>query len=258
LFIGISNFHLPGLISLYFQLQEASGDVNKAIQKLSWYCLKGNTWHLLEAQQILHDSTQSLTQSGIISFNLVELTADNSHSILDDGLTWLKASVPAESAAYPQMISIKSQAAMAVFEDSGNDPAHLRNPLAAEKITKFLEKPDGIKAVTQPFESFGGKMKEEAVPFFTRVSERLRHKQRAWNIWDYERIILENFPFVYKTKCISHTTGQTEFAPGHATIIVIPSLVNVATYNKLEPRVSVGNLQKINEFINKPGAASAV
>lgn len=251
LFIGISNFQPPGLVSLYFQLQEDSGDVNKAIQKLSWYCLKGNTWHLLDPRQVLHDSTQGLTQSGIISFNLVELTADNSHSILDNGLTWLRASVPADSAAYPQMISIKSQAAMAVFEDRENDPAHLRNPLAPETITKFLEKPDGVKAVTQPFESFGGKMKEEERSFFTRVSERLRHKQRAWNIWDYERIILENFPFVYKTKCISHTTEQTEFAPGHATIIVIPSLVNVATYNKLEPRVSVGNLQKINEFINR-------
>jgi hypothetical protein len=251
LLIGISHVQLPGLLSIYFQLQEDSGDVNKTIQPTSWYCLKGNRWNKLELQQILRDSTQSLTQSGIISFNLVETTADTNHTILENGLVWLKVSIPFDSAAYPKMISIRSQAALAIFDNRENDPAHLRHPLKPESITKFLEKPDGIKSVIQPFESFGGKMKEENRSFYTRVSERLRHKQRAWTIWDYERIILENFPFVYKVKCIPHTTEQTEYAPGHATIIVIPNLVNTATYNTLEPRVSAGNLQKISEFINR-------
>ncbi len=249
--IGINNFKNVGLLNLYFQIQEDSGDVNKTTQPIAWYSLKENVWQTLTAQQILKDSTQNLTQSGIISFNLLPLTADTTHTIIDDNTVWLKAAVGFDSEAYPKMISIKAQAAIAIFDDNENDPAHLSKPLAKESIAKFLEKPDGVKAVTQPFESYDGKMKEEKTHFYTRVSERLRHKQRVWNIWDYERMILENFPFIYKTKCISHTTEQTEYAPGHTTIIVIPNLVNTATYNKLEPRVSVGNLQKINAFISK-------
>jgi Baseplate J-like protein len=251
LYIGISNFKNVGLLNLYFQIQEDSGDVNKTVQPITWYNLKGNEWHNIAAQQILKDSTHNLTQSGIVSFNLLPPTADTTHTIMDDSLVWLKAAISFDSEAYPKMIGIKAQAAIAIFDDQGNDPTHLSKPLAKDSIAKFLEKPDGVKAVTQPFESYDGKMKEEKTHFYTRVSERLRHKQRAWNIWDYERIILENFPFIYKAKCISHTTEQTEYAPGHTTIIVIPNLVNTATYNKLEPRVSVGNLQKINDFIRK-------
>jgi Baseplate J-like protein len=251
LYIGISNFENVGLLNLYFQIQEDSGDVNKTIQPITWYSLKGNVWHGLAVQQILKDSTHNLTQSGILSFNVLPSSADVQHSIMEDGLVWLKASVTFDSEAYPKMIGIKAQAAIAIFDDHENDPKHLSTPLAKESISKFFEKPDGVKAVTQPFESYDGKMKEEKKHFYTRISERLRHKQRVWNIWDYERMILENFPFIYKAKCISHTTEQTEYAPGHTTIIVIPNLVNTATYNKLEPRVSVGNLQKINDFIHK-------
>lgn len=251
LYIGMADLDLPGVLNIYFQVQEDSGDVNQTIRKVEWYSLKGNRWTRLEPQQILRDSTRNLTQSGIISFNLITETTDTTHQVFDNGLVWLRASVPDNSAAHPKMIGIRSQAGIAIFENRENDPEHLRHPLPPGSITKFLEKPDGVKSVAQPFESFGGKMKEESRHFYTRVSERLRHKQRAWTIWDYERIILENFPFVYKVKCIPHTTSATEYAPGHGTIIVIPSLVNTATYNRLEPRISVGNLEKISEFVNR-------
>lgn len=251
LYIGLENAKTPALINLYFQVQEDSGDVNKAIDGIRWYSLANNNWQQLESVQVLADGTQRLLQSGVISFNLLPETANTTHSILNNNLHWLKAAVSKDTAAYPLLKSIKAQAGLVMFDNRNNDPERLASPLAPNLISKFLNKPDGFKSVTQPFESFGGKMKENSQQFYTRISERLRHKQRAWNIWDYERIILENFPFIYKVKCISHTKEEHEFRPGHVTIIVIPNLTNTSTYNKLEPRISVGNLQKISDFINR-------
>ena len=42
--------------------------------------------------------------------------------------------------------------------------------------------------------------------YYTRVSERLRHKNRAIQLWDYEHLILQNFPHLYRVKMPqSHT-----------------------------------------------------
>jgi hypothetical protein len=103
------------------------------------------------------------------------------------------------------LVKVITQAALAVFEDNNNDQSHFDSALAAESISKLKTAVAEVSKVQQPFASFDGKHKEIGSEFYTRVSERLRHKGRAITPWDYEHLILERFPSVYKVKCISHT-----------------------------------------------------
>jgi hypothetical protein len=114
-----------------------------------------------------------------------------------------------------------------------------------------------VKKIEQPFTSFGGRTKEQNNDFYTRVSERLRHKNRAITIWDYERIILQNFTSVYKVKCLNHTRYEgtavsvNEAAPGNVSLIVISNIRNKNAVDPLKPRTSLVVLDDIKEFIGK-------
>jgi hypothetical protein len=89
------------------------------------------------------------------------------------------------------------------------------------------------------------------------VSERLRHKQRAVSIWDYEHLILQAFPSVYKVKCLNHTSNLKEdgtpdyfeIAPGFVSLIVIPDIRNKNSFDPLQPRASQNLLREIEDFI---------
>lgn len=112
-----------------------------------------------------------------------------------------------------------------------------------------------IKKIEQPFTSFGGRIQEESNEFYTRVSERLRHKNRAITIWDYEHIILQNFQSVYKVKCLNHTrfegtaTSINEAAPGNASLVVVSNIRNKNAVDPLKPRTSLVTLEDIKTFI---------
>jgi hypothetical protein len=153
---------------------------------------------------------------------------------------------------------VVAQATRAVFTDRGNSPAFPATPLPPGTISK-LELPDAaVKAIKQPYPSFGGRCADQSQAFYTRISERLRHKDRAIDLWDYERLILQAFPQIYRVKCLNHTcyepsaTGGTyrELAPGHVTIVTIPNLQAQQQRDPLKPYTSLGTLDEIKQFLN--------
>jgi hypothetical protein len=128
-----------------------------------------------------------------------------------------------------------------------------------------------VKAIVQPFETFGGRGQEVAAAFYTRISERLRHKDRSVALWDYERLILEAFPQVHRAKCLPHTQFQPakaaqlatseqsqntdelakyrELAPGHVTIVVVPNQLQHNLHDPLRPYASLGLLNEVETFL---------
>jgi len=261
LYIGIEHLEPPQNLSLLFQVAEGSVDPELPVQKVYWSYLKENEWVPFTPVQVLSDSTNGLLTSGIMRFDIPgDATDDN--TVLSKDLYWLRASVPDNTGAICDMIAIRAQAVQASFRDQGNDPRHLEQDLPAESIAKFQTKDPDIKAVSQPYSSYGGEMEEGDTAYYTRVSERLRHKNRGVAIWDYERLVLEAFPSIYKVKCINHSTysftgddltiPDSEFAPGFVTIIVIPDLRNRNAVDPLEPRASLGTLTAIrNEIVTR-------
>ena len=256
LYIGIEQLAPPQNISLLIQILE--GSESPLIEKPDavWEYLSDNKWEKFRQSDILSDTTNGLVKSGLVHLAIPkEASSDN--TVLTSGLHWLKVSVANNSGAIPDFIRVISQAVMAEFENNNNDPDYLSQALAAETISKLEFSDSSVKKLTQPFTSFGGKVKEQSRAFYKRISERLRHKQRAITIWDYEHLILEEFPSVYKVKCLNHTkyTGDkntySDIAPGNVSLIVIPNVLNRNAVAPLEPQTSISTFEDIKTFLNK-------
>jgi hypothetical protein len=251
LLIGLSGVNTSQVVSVFFQLHNDTGDLDKEINednKITWSYLDGNNWQSFGSEQIIKNTTLNFSTTGFIKFNIPS-GAISTHNILTDGLVWLKGAVPKDSSAYPYIIGIETQAIEAVYDKRDNDPARLLKALPAGAITKLESRITGIKKVTQPYASYDGRPEEVGGSYYTRVSERLRHKGRAWGIWDYERLVLEKFPSIFKVKCISHSNTQSEYVTGNVLLVLLPNPANVNFQNALQPRVSKSVIELVKEYM---------
>ena len=205
LFIGIQHAAALETISLLFQFAEGSAvDEDDDPPAINWSYLNYNEWKPLQGTDLVRDSTFGFQTTGIVEISLPE-GANDHHSIMTDGLYWLCASVSANANRIPQLIAVMTQATEVAFQDNGNDRSHFDTALPAGTIGKLATPVQEISKVQQPFASFDGKAAELGKQYYTRVSERLRHKNRAITAWDYEHLVLNRFPGIYKVKCIPHT-----------------------------------------------------
>ena len=196
-------------------------------------------------------------ESGIITFFFPKNIKSNT-TWLDTDKTWIRCSVQNNTDAICKIISIKAQAILASFLDQNNAEDFLATPLPEMTISKLINSNAAIKKIEQPYSSFGGSVKETEEQFFKKVSERLRHKGLAINIWDYERIVLEAFPKIYKVICLNHTRIMNmdddkkmlnELSPGHVLIVTVPDLKNRNAINPITPYTSLSTLSKIKQFL---------
>jgi hypothetical protein len=184
----------------------------------------------------------------------------NDNTILPKGLHWIKAAIPFNSKSVAETIGIHTQAVRVTFtNDAANDQMRLATPLDASQISKLKEADAKVKKISQPYPSFGGSVPEEQGQYYVRVSELLRHKGRAIQKFDYERIVLDAFPQVFKVKCINHSQGldaaaftnDFPMAPGHVLIAVIPDLNKLKAAQAFEPKAPLSLLEKIQESLQK-------
>ncbi|MBK7173996.1 MAG: baseplate J/gp47 family protein [Bacteroidales bacterium] len=254
--IGISKLNPGDSVSILFQVAEGSEDPDIPQQEISWSVLSDNYWKPLSKSEVVLDSTNGLLTSGIIQF-VIPTDATTEHTLLKPGLIWLKAGMIRNITAVCNLLSIDTNAIEAVFTNNGNDPNHLLTALEAGKIKKFRDGVASIKSVSQPYSSFGGSSIESDKAFYTRVSERLRHKNRSITSWDYERMILESFPGIHKVKCIPHARYFDDskkycwLAPGYVLIVAVPDLRNKNAVNPLQPKVNGQTISQVTGMINK-------
>lgn len=268
--IGLQNLEPLEAISLLFQVAEGSANPERQAPFVAWSVLSQNQWRGLGPDEVLSDATNNLLTSGITKF-LIPTEASTANNLLETSHVWLKAELwPDKNTPNPaaphdsvcNLVALHPQAVLARFSDRANDPAHYDQPLAAGSIQKSRSSLASIKKIEQPYASFGGAPRESDAAYYTRVSERLRHKQRAVTIWDYEHLVLQTFPSVFKAKCLNHTRldlaagpGQLdELAPGHVTLVVLPDLRNANAINPLEPKVDLNTLDNILDFLQKHAA----
>ncbi|MEP6677629.1 MAG: hypothetical protein ABJA78_20885, partial [Ferruginibacter sp.] len=275
-YIGLQDFEPPRSISLLFQIEEgtsralSSDDLTKS-QDIAWSYLSGSKWIDLEGTDVLAESTEGFQKSGIVML-AIGRAASEEHTLMPDGLHWLRGRVSSKEKATgaSNVNSIKSQAITATL---ASDNFQLEKGLVAGAIKKLSTPVSSIKKVEQPFASFDGKPNENDNHYYTRVSERLKHKNRLSTPWDYEHLILQAFPSVFKVRCLSQLKPELQkeyerFQPGYVLpktgsiqIIVVPDLRNKNYGNPLEPRCSTVLLREIEEFIqnyNSPFVKNAV
>jgi hypothetical protein len=258
LYLGIEGLVAPSTLSVLFQLAEGSADPDLEGSTPVWSILVDNQWRDLRRRDILFDSTDELISTGVIRYDF-DSDFNKGNTLLHKDLHWVRVKVQDQSPAYMKAVEIVAQAVVVQFQDQKNNPAHLAKALPSRTINGLTISDSSVKSVVQPYGSFGGRMPEEAEAFLTRVSERLRHKQRAINVWDYERMVLEEFPSIYKVKCLNHSEYKAphtndrdwEISPGFVTVVCIPDLRNLNGVNPFEPKTSVRILKKVHTFLDR-------
>jgi hypothetical protein len=258
LYIGVKDLDPPQRLSMLFQIVDGTANPLKLENTLKWDYLQDNEWIQFKDQEV-DDKTYNLTTSGIVGIAVPE-KANRKHTVMPTGLRWLRMSVESDADALNNLLSINTQAASASFLDQNNDPAFVATPLDAGTITKFKIGDSAIKKIVQPYASFGGSGEETSPHFYVRASERLRHKDRASTMWDYEHLVLEHFPKIYKVKCINHTMlcrasenviVDNEVRPGYVLVVTIPYIVPEGAVDHLRPYTDKATLGEIDRFLRE-------
>lgn len=257
LYVGVRGLVPPENLALLFQVDDGTANplVVKPDGHIRWSYLRDNEWMPFTSDAVA-DGTDGLLASGIVTL-AVPADATTEHTVLPPDLHWFRLSVPAASDAVCRLLLVAAQALTATYvvrADGSAPPPEL----PPGTITKLDPPHADVKGVAQPFSTFGGRPAESSAAFYSRVSERLRHKDRAINLWDYEHLILEAFPGIYQARCLNHTqyepseggTGTyRELAPGHVTVVTIPDLAVPSRRDPLRPFTSLRVLGEIERFL---------
>ncbi len=260
LYLGLENL-IPGSnLNILFQLAEATADSESETEPVFWHYLDNNLWKpLRNGFEVLHDGTHHLTGSGIVEFAMPENHSEK-NTIMPGGIRWIKASIPKSSQSVCETTGIHTQSIEVVADNAAlSDKSRLSAPLKAESISKLKDADVMVKKVEQPYDSFGGREPEAEKNYYVRVSELLRHKGRAVQKWDYEHLVLESFPMIYKAKCINHsyalnaTLYKNDFpvAPGYVLLSVIPDLNKLKAGDAYQPRVPSALLEQVADKLRK-------
>lgn len=255
LFLGIRELSPPQNLHLLFQAQEGSNLSGEIIRDrdISWSYWTGEGWKAFPETSIFINTTLGLQIAGIIAFSLGPDASDEGGP-LPEKLFWLQANIQTEPDAANRLVQIHTQAVRAVFQDRNNDPSHTSTPLEPKQANRLSINNRALKRIQQPYPSRHGRGPEQDLQFFSRISERLRHKQRAITLWDMEHLVLNEFPEVYKVKVIPHTRlrpdgSYSEFQAGHCCLVIIPDQKKQLARNSVQAIASNALLSQIEQYL---------
>ena len=253
LYIGIDKLEAGSNVRLLFQVDEGSENPEATSEfPIDWHVLSGSQWHALSGEQLIYDNTNNFLRSGIVELQIPNHIAP-AHLLFEADFIWIRITLKNAADSVPRFVDVHTQAGEAIFLDANNDRQHLNNGLPENTIDQLHFRRSSVKSVSQPYASFGGERSETAPDFYRRVSERLRHKDRAVSIWDYEHLILEAFPGIHKVKCLNHTLKDErsliEHSPGNVTVVLIPKLSALSGTHRMEPKVGSDLISRVQSFL---------
>ena len=247
LYIGLQDLRPPQDLSILFELVAGRRTFSHRLPEFRWSILAENKWESLKDEFLLSDTTDGFTTTGIVRVHIPGKITKRNH-LLPSGIHWLRVAVKGDPENVSRALEVRPQAVKAVWVDN-NKPDRLREPLEAGTIKSMYYPVAEVRSVSQPFPSFHGQSAESEGEFFSRVSERLRHKGRAINHWDYERMVLEKFHTVFQVKCCSHLSDPDFVEKGNIRMVVVPR-INHGT-DELNPKVNHNTLLKIGNYVRE-------
>lgn len=276
LYLGFSRLKLPENLTLLFQVtSRAEQACDPKLPAVKWSYLRKNRWHKqdeIESEKdrkhpsyilpenndahdrelkILADTTNGLKNSGIVTFQIpgFDLSA-NENTVLPNDYFWLRATAKQHAGEFPKMVAIYPNAVTAKLQSSQGFNKHLRKPLPAYSITNSVSDLPDIATINQPIESFGGRPRETRKTFQLRMSERLRHKNRANLGWDYERLLLTQFPSIWKVQTLPATSlEQDGHVPGSVIVVVVPGPDSQEVMDPTAPTYSAAELSRFENYL---------
>jgi len=242
LIMGLQGVKSRTDITLYFNFLRSSTTIDIEDNTLIWEYFSLPEWKKFDPSAIIRDDTEGFLKSGIVHMTIPHVDPEDRG--IEPSILWIRASTIDDVENYPKIKGIYLNAVEAVC--TSEDPTIIGQKIEAGTIDKLDGKLPDIKLVNQADESFYGTIPETRDSFYTRVSERLRHKGRAVTLWDYERLILEKFDDVNIVKCTSFNENFEPIA-GHVKVVVLST-----RWSKLDPYYfSKTKLLKMKNFLNR-------
>ena len=253
LLIGIDGLDGSGDSTLLFFIEARALDFVTVIKDcttqyhgrppLTLRFFSGSDWKDMPAPT--RDTTEGLTRSGIIRFQFPS-DASPFPASAGSNLTWVQISV-----THPErcgrFMDIRCHGTTATRISPLGAKGGLPTAMA-KSINALVQKNAKILSVNQPFPTEGGRLSEDERRFQIRVSERLRHKQRAILPRDYELIILEKFPSVGDAKCLTHDEAKG-FGVKPSELVIVVAPLRRAGADDQEPRVPEYLLHDIGTYL---------
>lgn len=244
LLIAISNIFHPTCLNLYLEL----GKFNVNKEPVTWaYLNKENVWCDFDRMNFYKDGTCNFTRNGVVQIYLDD-NVFYKQKYLPTDVIWLFVKVDGKAEFFKHVKNIRTQAVEVTFCE--NSVGTIKDDVYLPKgtITKLVNSVKGIKKVEQPFDGFVGVSSETKEEFFSRVSEKLHHKGKAWSCWDYERILLEKFPQLAAVKCISCSSDEKQNS-GTVKIVVFPNVSLIPQDNIFRPQIDAFTQTEIESFL---------
>ncbi|HEX7836235.1 MAG TPA: hypothetical protein VF469_02165, partial [Kofleriaceae bacterium] len=246
LYIGVRELQPPQHLAVLLQAAEGTSDPDIEPATVAWSYLDGNRFQDLSGSGIVDDATRGLRNAGIVE---LALPAAATGSRLPPELYWLRLALPRNPTSVCDLVAVQAQAVAVRFDDRGNAASHYDQPLPVGSIERMVDPDPRIAQIDQPYTSSGGRPAEAPELVDTRVSERLRHKNRALTAWDYERLVLHGFRQIYKAKCLASAGG--------VDVIVIPDIRELRPSDTFAPRAPANLLADIQAYLVERAPAAA-
>ncbi len=245
LFIALTGADISGQLSLLFCVQGSKHERHSFTpQPVRWHYHGEAGWVELDPWMILSDSTDGMMRSGVVILDLPQgLSRSNPEMPGDFG--WLAVSADRFLDAFPVLDRVLTNG-VAAREDEG-PPADAEDA-PATGAWAFSPPVPGVTSVVQAAAGFGGRPAEKPLEFRARAAEGLRHHQTGTTSWDIERLVLQAFPQVWKTRCFraDHKRGGA----GAVTVVVVPHPPKDAALSPAQPALfDILTLRRIEKML---------
>ncbi|MCQ4054445.1 hypothetical protein [Aeromonas sp. SG16] len=250
LYLGITGVKPGQAVSLFWNLNSPQS------LGVTWkYLASDNYWYSLE--DVLSDSTKGLLNSGLWSVTLPENASDKA-SAMPSGCYWVKAEIePVRDnenisvAHYPWLNGVITNAMTATLKNGSDVEDTSVMPLPAGAIRYLLLDVPGVKAVSQPWKSWGGKPKESSSAFLERVAQRLSHRNRALTWPDMVMLLKTMFPEVYDVMIPSQARLSSVPAMTMQTLVVMPLVTERDNDDLLRPLFNAARLTAMRNSLQQ-------
>ncbi len=284
LYIGLKEVVAPCAITLYVELNQDADVTELSKDSVGYYYWGESGW---EALNILENDTNNLNCSGIIKFEVPQLTAAQVITLQAEmsasaaeatGTTGATATTGTKDTAdagsalsyFPSPIMPNSDFWLAIATQKKNvnvkfsymntqaiklqrsDLTQVPNgetpEIAADIIAALLEKNAKVSTIAQPFPSFNGAPAENNDNYLSRVSQRLESKDRSSSKTNYDDMAHTAYRTLYYAKTLNGTKpGGTK--PGKIRIGLVNSYSNSLATNAFRPLVSACQQYTIQSYI---------
>jgi hypothetical protein len=243
LYIGLSG--QPQYLTLLFQVTAGAHGFSSNPPAVAWAQQSSVGWTpLTPPDTLLANGTEgtstdsSLQNTGIVSLKLAPPPGGAD-------LLWLQLSVAKGADTFPLLSAVTTNALTARWIGPGGAQDLGLKPLPAGTITASDPPLADIAAIDQPLPSFGGEPLLKQRPFWMWMAERLRHKDRAIQGWDYATLALSEFPTLWQAEALPAQDENGRHIPGHVDMIVVAGRATPNISDRTEPLADQTLLEEV-------------